>query len=91
MYSVLVCVQVLRNSGVITDSEWDVFLHGGTLKLMSSMSLKFYFEDFVSLLFIPCKDSFFKTRCLFDFLTPDKMFYGFCLKSRKNYDMIFII
>ncbi|KAL5256854.1 hypothetical protein ACHWQZ_G011949 [Mnemiopsis leidyi] len=38
VYSVLVCVQVLRNSGVITDSEWDVFLHGGTLKLMSKSS-----------------------------------------------------
>lgn len=46
MYSVLVCVQVLRNSGVITDSEWDVFLHGGTLKLMSSACLECYVENF---------------------------------------------
>lgn len=36
----LVCVQVLRNSGHVSDNEWDVFLHGGTLKLMSSKKLQ---------------------------------------------------
>ena len=34
-------MQVLKHTGAVTDIEWNAFLHGGTLKVMSKSTNDF--------------------------------------------------